>query len=319
MTTNSRSQSLSKSRIHCSGMKMMPVVVAMAFVGATMPTGTLAFVTRFPSADTRTASLGKTLQYMSFDQVSDFYQNFPIQSAVLTCGVKASVADTIAQVKPQIEVQKKMEEEQQQQQVQSSSGESFSPTSTVSTSSLQSSHEGWRKKLQQTLDLDIGWEASRNLAYVLYGGIFVGLMSHVEYNVIFPIVFGNEKTWKIIVEEVFFDNLIAAPVMWLPPAYFIKAWIYRASKSSVGDSSNDHNADSVGIFQEGLEKYLADVKDNKLLLKYWSIWFPAHSVSFSVVPDHLRVAFMACISFFWFILFSSVSSQGDAAVTEKAE
>lgn len=294
---------------------IVATMAAMAFVGITVPTGTSAFATKSYSATTCSKSKGTSRQYMTLEQVSDFYQNFPVQSAVLTCGVKASVADTIAQVKPQIQEHRNKEE-----QLQASSRESsLSLTSTGSVSSLQSSDIGWQKQLQTSLDFGIDWEANRNLAYVLYGGIFVGLMSHVEYNMVFPVLFGHEKTLEIILKEVFFDNLVAAPLMWLPPAYFIKAWIYRASKPSVEDSSNDKDADSVGIFQEGLEKYLSDVKDKNLLLKYWSIWFPAHSVSFSVVPDHLRVAFMACISFFWFILFSSVSSQGDAAVNEKAE
>jgi hypothetical protein len=125
-------------------------------------------------------------------------------------------------------------------------------------------------------------------------------MSHVEYSCVFPFLFGTEKTVAITTAKVFFDNLIAAPIMWLPPAYFIKAWVY-----------SDDDSSTKGILQEGLDKYLTDVRDNDLLKKYWTIWFPAQTISFSFVPDHLRVAFMASISFFWFILFSTVSSQGD--------
>lgn len=150
---------------------------------------------------------------------------------------------------------------------------------------------------------NIDWEARRNLAYVLYGGIFIGLMSHLEYSYVFPFMFGYEHTLQILVEKVFFDNLVAAPLFWLPPAYFIKAWVYRAD----GNGDND-----TGILKEGFDKYVTDVRDNQLLTKYWTIWFPAQTISFSVVPDHLRVAFMASISFFWFILFSSVASKGDS-------
>ncbi len=34
---------------------------------------------------------------MDFEEVSDFYAQFLLQAAVLTCGVKASIADGIAQ------------------------------------------------------------------------------------------------------------------------------------------------------------------------------------------------------------------------------
>lgn len=261
---------------------------------ASAPNTASAFVPVAPasySSSTTSRTSNGVLRYMTLEQVSDFYQNFPLQSAVLTCGVKASVADTIAQVKPQIEENNNNNKnfEDQHEEVQA----------LLTTNSVIS--EETPKKTNR-----IDWEARRNLAYVLYGGIFVGLMSHVEYSCVFPFLFGTEKTAAITTEKVFFDNLIAAPLMWLPPAYFIKAWVYGTDENK-------------GILSEGLEKYLVDVKENNLLGKYWAIWFPAQSVSFSFVPDHLRVAFMASISFFWFILFSTVSSQGDNAEATSSE
>jgi len=228
------------------------------------------------------------------EQVSDFYQNFPIQSAVLTCGVKASVADTIAQVKPQIEEKKNNRiEEDKENHV----------SSTLSPVDTQQSHNPETKPF-------FDWEARRNLAYVLYGGIFVGFLSHIEYNCLFPVLFGTEHTLATTVKEVLFDNLLAAPTVYLPPAYFIKAWIY---------GSDETNNNQKGIFEKGLQKYLVDVKENQLLNKYWTIWFPAQSISFSVIPDHLRVVFMASVSFFWFILFSTVSSQGESQEENKQD
>lgn len=297
---------------------------ASAFVATPTP-----FSASCPGCSSTTPGTpGTAVRYMPLDQleqVSDFYQNFPLQSAVLTCGVKASVADTIAQVKPQIEENNQYNEEQIEREALSRQAASSS------LSTLQQHHHHNDHPHQQHMAASpakgnhnrrnsIDWEARRNLAYVLYGGIFVGLMSHIEYTQVFPFIFGNEKTLAITVEKVFFDNLVAAPLVWLPPAYFIKAWVYGASSpaSAEDDASaslspfEEMAASAEAILQEGLDKYLVDVKDNDLLWKYWTIWFPAQSVSFSVVPDHLRVAFMASISFFWFILFSTVSSQGDS-------
>jgi protein Mpv17 len=137
-------------------------------------------------------------------------------------------------------------------------------------------------------------EMRRNLAYVLYGGIFIGMMCHIEYDVVFPMIFGTEQTVETIIQRVLFDVFISAPFLWLPPAYLVKAVIYDYS------------------FKEGLEKYWSDIQ-NGLLLKYWALWLPALSFSFSTVPDHLRVAFMAFISFFWFIIFSSSVAENEAA------
>ena len=289
MTTGKRRTMIARATV---------AVAVVCLSAASAPRGATAFVQVAPTSTGMTQPISTTqgpttstaLGYMSLEQVSDFYQNFPLQSAVLTCGVKASVADTIAQVKPQIE------------ENNSKNSPTTSQDELQTLPQMESSNtEPMTKKTNR-----IDWEARRNLAYVLYGGIFVGVMSHVEYSCVFPFLFGNEKTTAITIEKVFFDNLIAAPIMWLPPAYFIKAWVY---------GSDDDDSGKKGILAEGLEKYLVDVKENNLLWKYWAIWFPAQSVSFSFVPDHLRVAFMASISFFWFILFSTVSSQGDVEAT----
>lgn len=189
---------------------------------------------------------------MTLDDVSDFYATYPLQSAVLTCGVKASVADGVAQIK-------------------AAAAAAASPSQEI-----------------------IPLELKRNVAYIIYGGIFIGLMCHMEYDYVFPQLFGNEHSIQTIVEKILFDNFISGPLLWLPPAYLIKAIIYDYP------------------MKEGLQKYVTDVVDNGLLIKYWTIWLPAQTISFSLVPDHLRVAFMAFISFFWFILFSTVSAQSNA-------
>lgn len=191
---------------------------------------------------------------MTLEDVNSFYQTYPLQAAVLTCGVKASLADCIVQVR----------------------------------SWTESEH---------------AIEMKRNAAYIIYGGIFIGLMCHIEYDFLFPQLFGTNHDAGTIVKEVLFDNFVSAPLMWLPPCYFIKAVMFDYP------------------LKEGLDRYLTDV-DEGLLYKYWTLWLPAQTISFSFVPDQLRVLFMACISFGWFIVLSSSQSQtdnsADAAVVEDA-
>ena len=190
-------------------------------------------------------------------QISDFYAQFPLQAAVLTCGIKAHVADGIAQVR-----------------------------------------SSYSKNRMPRIDTD-DIEFRRNLSYIIYGGIFVGAMCHFEYDVIFPRLFGREHSLATSVKEVLFDNFVSAPLIWLPPAYIMKSLLYDSP------------------LQEGLLSYYEDVKYNGLLTKYWTIWLPAQSVSFTVVPDHLRVVFMAAISFFWFILLSTLSASSEGGpITE---
>jgi len=213
-----------------------------------------AFARHLPSHDaskanpmklvSRTSSSTPTTQLsMTLEDVNTFYATYPLQAAVLTCGVKASLADCVAQIR------------------------------------------NW----SQT---DRAIELKRNAAYILYGGIFIGLFCHIEYDMIFPQLFGTSHDMTTVVEEVLFDNFVSAPLLWLPPAYFIKAFMFDYP------------------MQEGLERYFTDIREG-LLLKYWAVWLPAQTISFSVVPDHMRIVFMACISFGWFILLSSQQSKTD--------
>jgi hypothetical protein len=39
------------------------------------------------------------------------------------------------------------------------------------------------------------------------------------------------------------------------------------------------------------------------------IWLPAQSINWYFVPEHLRVFFVAFVSFFWVYLLSAISSQ----------
>ena len=122
------------------------------------------------------------------------------------------------------------------------------------------------------------------------------------HDVIFPRLFGSEHSLATSAKEVLFDNFVSAPLLWLPPAYIIKSLLYDSP------------------VQEGLLSYYEDVKYNGLLTKYWTIWVPAQSISFTVVPDHLRVVFMAAISFFWFILLSTLSASGESGpITERRQ
>jgi hypothetical protein len=297
------------NRHTCTAGRGMIIMTLFAFCLLSSPLLTTSFMvvpsTTTTSTTTTASSLSMSSSATTLQHVSDFYQNFPIQSAVLTCGVKASVADTIAQIKSQASL------------LQSKTA---SAVTSKKTENNNNSNNNNIANLNLNLNLDLNyfnfWEGRRNLAYVLYGGIYIGLMSYLEYSYVFPSLFGYEKTIQILVEKVLFDNFFVAPFIWLPPAYIIKAWVYSGDNDdTINNDTNDtiNNDSTIGtILKEGYDKYMYDIMNNNLLTMYWTIWLPAQTISFSVVPDHLRVVFMASISFFWFILFSTVASSSSS-------
>jgi len=188
----------------------------------------------------------QTLDLLS--AVDSFYQTAPYQAAFLTCGVKASLSDTISQ--------KTVEK------VQSSTGE-------------VSEHR---------------FCFSRNFAFILYGGLYQGVTQHVIFNEIYPAVFGSGTDLQTVAVKVLFDQLVLTPFLCLPIAYLVKAAVFQYP------------------LQEGLDKYVMDAKKD-LLWKYWAIWTPTQCLTFSVVPEHLRIPFIAMVSFFWLIILSNITSR----------
>ena len=57
------------------------------------------------------------------------------------------------------------------------------------------------------------------------------------------------------------------------------------------------------------KKVWYEIRHKGLLFKYWSLWMPAQFLTFSVMPEHLRILFIAVVAFFWLIFFSMVTAK----------
>ncbi|CAK0897868.1 unnamed protein product [Prorocentrum cordatum] len=68
----------------------------------------------------------------------------------------------------------------------------------------------------------------------------------------------------------------------------------------------------------GLSEYLSDVREQGLLQRYWMVWLPAQCVTFGLVPEHLRIAFVAAISFFWLMILTPPRPPGLARAAGRA-
>ena len=133
----------------------------------------------------------------------------------------------------------------------------------------------------------------RNLAFLFYGGLYQGIFQEFLYNTFYPFLFGNGRGPATALKKVMFDLLLTAPFLCLPMAYLIKALVFKQS------------------LKDGVKKYIHDVKNNALLIKFWKVWAPVQSMTFTIVPTHLRISFVACFSFFWLILLSSISAKSE--------
>lgn len=182
----------------------------------------------------------------AFSALDSFFQTEPYLAAFLTCSLKASAADWVAQTQ-------------------------------------QKEHD-----------------VNRNLAFILYGGLYQGCVQTFIFSVLFPFWF-PDPSFQSILTQVGIDILILGPMVCMPTVYTMKA-LFAGEEGSAG-----------------IKKYLDHVQNKGILFKYWSIWGPVQTLNFGIIPHHLRVVFVAMVSFFWICLLSTVSSsesEGNEGIKE---
>lgn len=175
--------------------------------------------------------------------IDQFYRTAPYEAAFVTCGVKASASDAIA---------------------------------------------------QRAVEKADGFGFRRNGAFIAYGGLYQGVAQYFIYNELYPILFGDGTDPWTVAAKVAFDQLVLTPFLCLPMAYLVKAAVFGRSAG------------------EGLAQYAGDAKKD-LLWKFWGIWTPTQCVTFSIVPEHLRIPFIAAVSFFWLVILSNITARKDVA------
>ena len=89
--------------------------------------------------------------------------------------------------------------------------------------------------------------------------------------------------------KVFLDQGIHHPLIYFPFFYGLKAFVEGKPMRSAAD------------------KYKREIKDSCKAL--WKIWVPAQLVNFAFVPRHLRIPYVAAVSFGWTVVLSTMQGR----------
>jgi protein Mpv17 len=211
--------------------------------------------------------------------IDTFFQSQPYVSAFVTCSLKAGTADFFAQSRPQL--------------LNNGADNADADEECIIDNPLPA---------KESLDL------ARNAAFIVYGGIYQGLFQEYLYGTLFPIWFGDDGSLHTVVASVMVDQFFFAPVTCLPCAYIIKSFIMNDDELSLQTGQ--------ATVQRALDKYIEDVTRRGLLFKFWALWIPVQTLTFSVIPGQYRILFIACVSFFWMFILSAVSSETDEVNVE---
>ena len=230
---------------------------------------------------------GSTNLYMVHPYLSlidQFVQSSPYTTAAITCGIKASSADFIAQKR---QLRKRNETKNNSKNTNDELPKDNDQGSTLLTSTTATSSCTTTK---------VKTDVSRNIAFLLYGALYQGIGQEYIYNHLYPGLFGTGTNPVTVLTKVAFDLLIQTTILTLPVAYGIKAMIYQYS------------------FQEAFRRYIDDIRYHGLLTKYFTLWGPVQCLTFSIIPERYRISFIAIVSFFWLIVLSTISSRVRSAV-----
>ena len=270
---------------------------AAAVFRNTIPPEAVAATTDWISSSTSTAPL--------VSQLESFWQTCPYQAAALVCGVKASAADWVAQS-------------------QSMAGEEDED------SALEEPALSWQTTAiaDHPHNTNNMWDMKRNAAFLLYGALYQGMAHEFIFNHLYPVWFGTGVEPTVVATKVAFNLLVQTTLVTLPFAYLCKAAVCGSGSNSE-DNNNTNNSDPASnhaqqdastlednnnnnnqnaILDMAFSKYWDDIQTQGLLWKCFALWGPVQCLTFSVIPEHLRVTFIAFVSFFWLILLSHISS-----------
>jgi len=210
--------------------------------------------------------------------ISTFYRENPFTGAFITCSIKGCSADMVAQF---IASKREHREEKDRRMKLLEDNPFHNMLKKASRGGeLSSKVEGQHK-------FNVDWK--RSLVFILYGGFYQGMVLEFIYNHVLPL-FGTGTDMKTVASKVVADMGFISPLVTIPTAYVIKGFL-------IGNT-----------FVQSLANYVDDVVNKGLVFKNWMIFVPVQCITFSIIPEHFRVSFVACISFFWMILLSSILS-----------
>lgn len=254
--------------------------------------------------------------------IDNFYQTQPYIAAFLTCSVKASAADLLAQSR-----------QLGQGLLASTTGGSRNEVALPQPVVVPATPK-YGQAIMESADASDGLDLQRNLGFICYGGVYQGLAQQYLFTTFYPNCFPMLSGWTSVFAQVALDMSVVGPLICLPLAYVVKAFFTGAGLASsappqllstqklsslkdtavLGDLVSDLATFSIASVTAGLDKYKKDIMNESLLLKYWALWIPVQLLTFGVIPPHFRVLFVAMFSFVWVIILSTI-----AASTPKAE
>jgi len=142
--------------------------------------------------------------------------------------------------------------------------------------------KAWEKKE------NIDWR--RNAVFTIFGLGYLGGFQYILYNMWFPRWFiGN--SFRAVAGKVAFDQTINTGVWYYPLFYIVQDAVMQGRMNTQS-------------LYDGAARYSRNVVTD--MTNCWKLWIPAQFINFWLVPTHIRVPYVAGISFVWTLVLSAL-------------
>lgn len=122
--------------------------------------------------------------------------------------------------------------------------------------------------------------------FFAFGVIYSGIICNALYRIVYPTLFSSRIPQLNAICSSMADNLINTPFILFPTLYILKECLLEKA----------------GSVKKAWQKYKSEIWE--VTVTGWKVWFPAHMITFGLVPVHLRLLFVSSVSFFYFTIIS---------------
>jgi len=152
-----------------------------------------------------------------------------------------------------------------------------------------------QNKIEGTSMSDIDW--SRNFLFFLFGTVHCGLITYFTLVKAYPLLFPSTRRYSVIA-RVLFDQFITTPLLYFPSFYTCKCLVFE--KKSFGYLK----------WKEYQKKYWCDTFKSDVMASA-KIWGPAHFITFTLIPNHLKLLWIGGVSALWTVILSILRGSKD--------
>eukprot|EP01083_Nonionella_stella_P005667 16369_1 len=138
---------------------------------------------------------------------------------------------------------------------------------------------------------DIDW--TRAAVFGSFGFVYLGVFQYWLYNFQYFKWFPG-VTLRSTIHKVAFDQFIKHPTLYWPTFYLLQTLL----------NERQLNAQTL---QSVWSTYTTNIASDMKAL--WTVWIPVSMVTFGIMPMHLRLPFIATVSFFWCCVLSFMHGQ----------